>query len=53
MIEGGRILMVRSSTIRLCGDALEITNPQNIQPVSADFFTECREYNGIVRLSFA
>jgi hypothetical protein len=36
------------------GDAvLQITDGNNVQPVSADIFTETRIYNGIVCLSFA
>ena len=45
--------MTDTATIKFGGGVLEITNPRNVQPVSADLFTECREYNGIACLSFA
>jgi hypothetical protein len=41
------------ATIKFGSDLLEITNPRNVQPISADLYTECRHYNGIACLSFA
>ena len=45
--------MTDIATIKFRNDVLEITNPRNVQPVSADLYTECRLYNGITCLSFA
>lgn len=39
-------------TIKFGEIALEVTDPTNVQPVSADVYTEGREMNGIVCLSF-
>ena len=41
------------ATIPFGKDVLEITNPRDVQPVSADLYTECRLYNGIACMSFA
>jgi hypothetical protein len=41
------------STIKFGDAVLKITDPENIEPVSADLFTENRHYNGVVCLSFA
>lgn len=41
-------------TIKFGNDVLELLDPQNVQPVSADFITESRVYSGnLVCLSFA
>lgn len=40
-------------TIKFGEIVLQITDPHNIQPVSADLYTESRFYNGIICLSFA
>jgi hypothetical protein len=40
-------------TIQFGSSTLKITDPHNVQPVSADLPTECRVYNGIVCISFA
>jgi hypothetical protein len=40
-------------SIKLGSEVLEITDPLNIQPVSADLFTESRVYSNVVCLSFA
>ena len=45
--------MTDVATIKLGQTILEITNPNNIQPVSADILTEVRENNGVACLSFA
>ena len=45
--------MSEVATIKFGGEVLEITNPRNVQPVSADLYTECRHYNGIACFSFA
>jgi hypothetical protein len=42
-----------TKTVKFGNAVLEITDPGNIQPVSADLPTECRVYNGIACLSFA
>ena len=45
--------MAEVATVKFGQGVLEITNPRNIQPVSADLPTEIRNYNGIACLSFA
>jgi len=50
---GGSKVGANVPTILFAGNVLEITNPRNIQPVSADIYTEIRNYNGIACLSFA
>jgi hypothetical protein len=40
-------------TLKFGDVVLEVADPANIQPVSADLFTECRNYNSVVCLSFA
>lgn len=45
--------MADVGTVKIGQQILEITNPCNVQPVSADILTEIRENNGIACLSFA
>jgi hypothetical protein len=42
-----------TDTIKVGEYILEVTNPRNIQPVSGDVYTECRQLNGIASISFA
>jgi hypothetical protein len=42
-----------AATIKFGDKILEITDPRNVQPVSADLYTEIRDYHGILCLSFA
>lgn len=40
-------------SIKFADVVLEVVDPMNVQPVSADLYTEARNYNGVVCLSFA